>query len=38
MSNFYNSITETIGKTPLLKANNFVQDNEVSANIFAKLE
>ena len=38
MSNFYNSITETIGKTPLLKANNFIQDNNVSANIFAKLE
>ncbi|MBQ5563875.1 MAG: cysteine synthase A [Clostridia bacterium] len=38
MSNFYNSITETIGKTPLLKANNFIQDNDLSANIFAKLE
>ena len=38
MANFYNSITETIGKTPLLKANNFIQDNELSANIFAKLE
>jgi len=38
MSNFYNSITETIGKTPLLKVNNFIQDNNVSANIFAKLE
>ncbi len=38
MSNFYNSITETIGKTPLLKANNFIRDQKLSANIFAKLE
>lgn len=38
MGKFYNSITETIGKTPLLKANNFIQANEASANIFAKLE
>ncbi len=34
----YNSVTELIGRTPLLKANNFAKLNEVKANIFAKLE
>lgn len=34
----YDSVTELIGKTPLLKANNFSAANGVKANIFAKLE
>ncbi len=38
MSKIYNSITETIGKTPILKANNFIKDNELKANILVKLE
>lgn len=38
MAKIYNSITELIGKTPLLKANRFSQEKNLSANIFAKLE
>lgn len=34
----YNNVTELIGKTPILKLNNFVKAEGVDANIFAKLE
>lgn len=36
--NTFNNITEIIGKTPLLKLNNYEKDANLSANIFAKLE
>ncbi len=38
MANIYNSVTELIGNTPLLKANNFIQANDLQANILVKLE
>lgn len=38
MSKVYNSVTELIGGTPLLKANNFIKANDLKANIFVKLE
>ncbi len=38
MSKVYNSITELIGKTPVLKVNNFIKDNDLKANVYAKLE
>ena len=34
----YNSITELVGGTPLLKVNNFIGANGIKANIYAKLE
>ena len=34
----YNNVTELIGKTPILKLNNFAKAESVGANIFAKLE
>jgi len=34
----YNSVTELVGKTPLLKVNNFIEVNNIEANIYAKLE
>ena len=34
----YNNVTELIGKTPLLKLNNFAAAENLQANIFAKLE
>lgn len=34
----YNNVTELIGKTPILKLNNFAAAENVEANIFAKLE
>lgn len=34
----YNNVTELIGKTPILKLNNFAKAEGVDANIFAKLE
>lgn len=37
MSQIYNSITELIGKTPILRLNNFCMANKVD-NIYAKLE
>lgn len=38
MSKINNSIIELIGKTPILKANSFIKDNNLNAEIFAKLE
>ena len=38
MGNIYNSVTELIGGTPLLKANNFIKANDLKANILVKLE
>ncbi|RUU59742.1 cysteine synthase A [Mesorhizobium sp. M2C.T.Ca.TU.002.02.1.1] len=34
----YNSITETIGDTPLVRLNKFAKDNGIVANLMAKLE
>ena len=34
----YNNVTELIGKTPLLKLNNFAEAENLQANVFAKLE
>lgn len=34
----YNSVTEMIGKTPLLKVNNYIKENSLEADIFVKLE
>ncbi len=36
--NYYNSLTELVGRTPLLKLNNFSKDNNLTADLFAKLE
>lgn len=38
MAKIYNSVTELIGGTPLLKANNFAKANGLEANILVKLE
>ena len=38
MAKIYNSVTELIGNTPLLKVNNFIKVNDLQANIFVKLE
>ena len=38
MGKTYQSVTELIGKTPLLKANNFIQANDLPANVLVKLE
>lgn len=38
MSKVYESIIDLVGKTPILKANNFIKANNVNANILAKLE
>lgn len=38
MSNIYNSITELIGKTPIINASNFASENNLDASILAKLE
>ena len=38
MAKIYNSVTELIGNTPLLKVNNFIKANDLQANIFVKLE
>ena len=34
----YNNVTELIGKTPVLKLNNYAAKENIGANIFAKLE
>lgn len=36
--NYYNNLTELVGKTPLMKLNNFMTTNNLEADIFAKLE
>ena len=38
MRKIYNSVTELIGSTPLLKAKNFSEENKLSATILTKLE
>lgn len=38
MSKVFNSITELIGRTPILKANRFIKEKNAGANILAKLE
>ncbi|MBR1729431.1 MAG: cysteine synthase A [Selenomonadaceae bacterium] len=38
MSKIYHSVTELIGKTPILEAKNFSGENGLSATILAKLE
>gem|GEM_PF-17571 len=38
MGKIYQSVTELIGKTPLLKANNFIAANDLPANVLVKLE
>lgn len=38
MAKIYESITELIGKTPLVRANGYVSKNNISANILLKLE
>lgn len=38
MAKIYNSLTDLIGKTPILKANNFIKAEDVNANILTKLE
>lgn len=34
----YNKITDIIGNTPLLKLSNYIEDNKLETDIFAKLE
>ncbi len=34
----YNKITDIIGSTPLLKLSNYIEENKLEADIFAKLE
>ena len=38
MSKIYKSLSELIGKTPLLELTNYEKENELSATILAKLE
>ena len=38
MSKIYNSVSELIGNTPILKANNFIAENNLNANVLVKLE
>ncbi|MCI6158214.1 MAG: cysteine synthase A [Selenomonadaceae bacterium] len=38
MGKIYQSVTELIGHTPLLQANNFQKANELEANVLVKLE
>ena len=38
MGKIYNSITELIGHTPMLKAINFVRENKLAADVLVKLE
>ena len=38
MAKIYQSVTELIGGTPLLQANNFIQANDLPANVLVKLE
>ncbi len=36
--NYYNNLTELVGRTPLLKLNNFTKVDGVVADLFAKIE
>ena len=38
MNKIYNSALELIGRTPLLKLNNIIKSQKLSANLYAKLE
>jgi len=38
MSKIYNSITELVGGTPLLRLSNYIENNKIEANIIAKVE
>ena len=38
MSKIYKSVTELIGKTPILEAKNFAHENQINATILVKLE
>ena len=38
MSGYYESMTQLIGRTPLLKCSHFAESENAEANIFAKLE
>ncbi|MDY4415880.1 cysteine synthase A [Selenomonas sp.] len=38
MAKVYQSVTELIGGTPILQANNFIQANDLPANVLVKLE
>ena len=38
MGKVYQSITELIGDTPLLRANNFIREKSLAANLLVKLE
>ncbi len=38
MSKIYNNITELIGKTPIVKASSFIENNSINANILLKIE
>ena len=38
MSKIYNSITELVGNTPLLRLTNYIENNKIEANIIAKVE
>lgn len=35
---YFNSITELIGNTPLVKLNNLIKENDLKANVFVKVE
>ena len=35
---YYNHISELVGHTPVLKLNNYITENQLKANIYAKLE
>lgn len=38
MAKIYDSVTELIGGTPLLRPNNFIKENDLKADILVKLE
>lgn len=38
MGKVYQNITELIGKTPIVKANNYISKNQLPADIFLKIE
>ena len=38
MSKIYKSVSQLIGKTPILELNNIKKSHNINANIFAKLE